>query len=241
MKGVILAGGTASRLYPLTTVTNKHLLPVGRIPMIYHSILKFKESGIKKIMIITSPSHMGDVVRQLGSGHEFGVEFTYKVQDQAGGIAQAIGLAENFIGDDLFGVILGDNIFEDSIKKYKEKFESQKKGAMVFLKIVKDPKRFGVAEIDKDGIVLSIEEKPENPKSFYAVTGLYFYDPSVFSIIKKLKPSARGELEVTDINNAYLKRNELSSSIINGFWTDAGTFSSYFYANSLVKNIEYKI
>lgn len=183
MKGVILAGGTGSRLYPLTKVTNKHLLPVGRYPMIYHSIQKLIKADIHDILIVTGRDHMGAVVNLLGSGHEFGVSFTYKVQDQAGGIAQALGLAENFVGDNSMVVILGDNVFEDDISVYVRKFIEQEKGAKILIKDVHDPERYGVAELS-GGHILSIEEKPKLPKSSYAVTGVYMYDNNVFNIIK---------------------------------------------------------
>ncbi|MDN5301117.1 MAG: glucose-phosphate thymidylyltransferase [Thermoanaerobacteraceae bacterium] len=237
MKGVILAGGTGSRLFPLTKVTNKHLLPVGKYPMIYYPIYKLIEAGIKEILIVTGKEHMGSVVNLLGSGYEFGVEFTYKIQDQPGGIAQALGLAEHFVNGDKCVVILGDNIFEDNINPYVASFEKQEKGAKVLLKEVPDPERFGVAEL-KDGMVVSIEEKPKKPKSNYCVTGIYMYDNRVFDIIKTLKPSARGELEITDVNNAYIKDGTLTYDILKGSWTDAGTFESLRRANELSYNIE---
>lgn len=236
MKGIILAGGTGSRLYPLTKVTNKHLLPVGKYPMLYHSIFKLKQCGITDILIVTGKDHMGDVVNLLGSGHDFDVKFTYKVQDQAGGIAQALGLAENFVGNNQMVVILGDNVFEDNISPFVNKFFKQEKGAKILLKEVHDPQRYGVAELRGDNII-SIEEKPREPKSAYAVTGIYMYNASVFNIIKTLKPSSRGELEITDVNNAYILSNELTFDIIRGWWTDAGTHTSLQYANELAKNI----
>ncbi|MGX1983420.1 glucose-1-phosphate thymidylyltransferase [Thermolongibacillus altinsuensis] len=238
MKGIILAGGTGSRLYPLTKVTNKHLLPVGKYPMIYHAIYKLKEANITDILIVTGREHMGDVVNLLGSGSEFDVEFTYKVQDQAGGIAQALGLCEAFVGNDLMTVILGDNVFSDSIVPYVENFKKQAAGAKILIKEVKDPERFGVPELEGDRIK-SIEEKPKKPKSRYAVTGIYMYDAKVFDIIKTLKPSARGELEITDVNNAYIERNELTYDILNGWWTDAGTHASYLRANELAKDVDF--
>jgi glucose-1-phosphate thymidylyltransferase len=236
MKGIILAGGTGSRLYPLTKVTNKHLLPVGKYPMIFHSIAKMKEADIHDILIVTGKDHMGDVVNLLGSGGEFGVSFTYKVQDEAGGIAQALGLAEQFVGDDQMVVILGDNIFQDSIAPFVQRFKAQRNGAKILIQKVDDPHRFGVPEISGDKIV-SIEEKPKDPKSSYAVTGIYMYDSKVFDIIKTLKPSARGELEITDVNNAYIARNELTYDILEGWWTDAGTHASLAKANELAKDI----
>ncbi|MFH1361716.1 MAG: sugar phosphate nucleotidyltransferase [bacterium] len=225
MKGIILAGGTGSRLFPLTKVTNKHLLPVGRKPMIYHSIEKLIGVGIEDILIVTGVEHMGDIVSLLGSGKDFGCKFTYKVQDEAGGIAQALGLAENFVGDDLIAVILGDNIFQDNLKSFAAGFRGQGSGAKIILKEVADPERFGVVEI-KDKKIISIEEKPKKPKSNFAVTGIYFYDASVFEIIKGLKPSSRGELEVSDINSAYLAQDKLSYDVLSGWWSDAGTFAS---------------
>lgn len=225
MKGIILAGGTGSRLYPLTKVTNKHLLPVGRKPMIYHPIGKLTEVGIDEILIVTGVEHMGDIVNLLGSGREFKCRFTYKVQDQAGGIAQALGLAESFVGDDKMAVILGDNIFEDKLKPFVDKFVTQKKGAKILVKEISDPRRFGVVEV-KNGKVVSIEEKPKKPKSNFVVTGIYFFDSEVFKTIRQLKPSGRGELEITDVNLAYLKRGTLTFDILSGWWSDAGTFES---------------
>lgn len=230
MKGIVLAGGTGSRLFPLTKVTNKHLLPVGRKPMIFHPIEKLIEAGIKEILIVTGVDHMGDVVSLLGSGHEFGCEFTYRVQDQAGGIAQALGLARNFIHDDQMVVILGDNIFEDNIKPFVEAFRKQKVGAKILLKEVPDPERYGVAQLDGAKVV-GIEEKPKKPKSTLAVTGIYMYDAAVFEIIRTLKPSGRGELEITDVNNAYIARRQLTYDTFKGWWTDAGTFDSLQRAN----------
>lgn len=233
MKGIILAGGTGSRLYPLTKVTNKHLLPVGDKPMIYHPIEKLTEVGIDEILIVTGTEHMGAVVNLLGSGKDFGCRFTYKVQDEAGGIAQALGLAENFAGNDPVLVILGDNIFESSLKKAVKDYPG--KGAQILIQDVPDPKRYGVAELDGDKVV-SIEEKPSEPKSNYAVTGIYFYDPSVFECIKTLKPSGRGELEITDVNNHYIQKGAMKSSILSGWWTDAGTPESYQIANELIRS-----
>lgn len=234
MRGIILAGGTGSRLYPLTKVTNKHLLPVGKKPMIYHPIEKLLEIGIKDILIVTGIEHMGDVVSLLGSGKDFGCRFTYKVQDEAGGIAQALSLAEDFAGGDLMTVILGDNIFEDDLTPFAKSFEKQKKGAKVLIKEVPDPHRFGVVEI-KDGKVVSIEEKPKQPKSKFAITGIYFYDREVFKIIKGLKPSRRKELEISDVNFAYLRKNTLTYETLSGWWTDAGTFESLERAALLVE------
>lgn len=230
MKGIILAGGTGSRLYPLTKVTNKHLLPVGNKPMIYYPIEKLTGVGIEEILIVTGTEHMGSVVNLLGSGREFGCRFTYKVQDEAGGIAQALGLAENFVGDDSMLVILGDNIFEQPLQEAVDNYPGH--GAQILLKEVDDPKRFGVAEI-KGSKITGIEEKPEHPKSDFAVTGIYMYDAAVFNFIKTLKPSDRGELEITDVNNAYIRQDALRYSVLDGWWTDAGTPKSYKFANQL--------
>ncbi|QGG55277.1 sugar phosphate nucleotidyltransferase [Paenibacillus sp. B01] len=235
MKGIILAGGTGSRLYPLTKVTNKHLLPVGQYPMIYHSIYKLKAAGIDDILIVTGRDHMGDVVNLLGSGYEFGVSFSYKVQDQAGGIAQALGLARSFIGYDPMAVILGDNVFQDDMKPFVDNFKKQGNGAKILLKEVHDPERYGVAELNGSHIV-SIEEKPKQPKSSMAVTGIYMYDNNVFDIVKELKPSGRGELEITDVNNAYIQQGLLTYDVLSGWWTDAGTHESWANANELVRH-----
>jgi glucose-1-phosphate thymidylyltransferase len=233
LKGVILAGGTGSRLRPLTKVTNKHLLPVGEKPMIFYPIEKLTAIGIEDILIVTGLEHMGDVVALLGSGKDFNCRFTYRVQDEAGGIAQALGLAEVFSNEDSLAVVLGDNIFRDSLDGYAQNFINQKSGARIILKQVQNPQRFGIAEIKNDKIV-RIEEKPQKSKSDYAVTGIYFYDSSVFEIIRTLKPSARGELEVTDINNAYLEKQQLAYDIMAGWWSDAGTFESLKRANELI-------
>ena len=233
IRGVILAGGTGSRLKPLTKVTNKHLLPVGQKPMIYYPIEKFLGAGIDEILIVTGVEHMGDVVNLLGSGRDFRCRFTYKVQDEAGGIAQALGLAENFARGELMAVILGDNVFEAELKKYAEKFRKQKEGARILLKEVENPQRFGVAEV-KGNKIIGIEEKPAKPKSNYAVTGIYFYDCAVFEIIRRLKPSRRGELEITDVNNAYIEKGLMEYDVLEGWWSDAGTFESLRYVNDLV-------
>lgn len=238
MKGIILAGGTGSRLYPLTKVTNKHLLPVGKYPMIFHSVAKLKEAGIHDILIVTGKDHMGDVVNLLGSGYDMGVTFTYKVQDQAGGIAQALGLAEHFVGNDSMTVILGDNVFEDSIETSVSNFIDQGKGAKILIQQVPDPARYGVPELEGDKIV-SIEEKPKAPKSQYAVTGIYMYDATVFEIVRTLKPSDRGELEITDVNNAYIAAGTLTYDVLNGWWTDAGTYASLIKANELAHDIRF--
>jgi glucose-1-phosphate thymidylyltransferase len=233
LRGIILAGGTGSRLMPLTKVTNKHLLPVGQKPMIYYPIEKLTSIGVEEILIVTGIEHMGDVVSLLGSGKQFGCRFTYKVQDEAGGIAQALGLAENFAQRKPVVVILGDNVFEANLKDYADRFISQKTGARVLLKQVPNPQRFGVALVSDDKII-GIEEKPKKPKSDYAIIGIYFYDALVFDIIQELKPSGRGELEITDVNNAYIAKSQLAYDILEGWWTDAGTFESLDRANELV-------
>ncbi len=235
LRGIVLAGGTGSRLMPLTKVTNKHLLPVGEKPMIYYPIEKLTSAGIAEILIVTGVEHMGDVVGLLGSGKNFGCRFTYKVQDEAGGIAQALALAENFAGDHPIAVILGDNIFQAGLKAYAEKFAAQKQGARILLKQVPDPERFGVAEL-AGGKVVGIMEKPDEPKSDYAVTGIYFYDLAVFEMIRTLKPSGRGEFEITHVNQRYIDKGQMAYDIIEGWWTDAGTFESLNKANELVAN-----
>ncbi len=236
MKGVILAGGTGSRLFPLTKVTNKHLLPVYDKPMIYYPLQTLLDAGITEIMIVSGRGHAGHFLELLGSGEEWNAHFTYQIQEQAGGIAQALGLAERWVEDDNVAVILGDNIFQDKIREYVTTFTG---GAMIFLKEVPDAHRFGVAELDGDRIV-SIEEKPKHPKSNYAVTGLYLYDSKVFSIIRQLKPSARGELEITDVNNAYVQEGMMKYTILKGFWTDAGTFDTLIRAGVLVQKYRKK-
>lgn len=235
LRGIVLAGGTGSRLRPLTKVTNKHLLPVGQKPMIYYPIEKLTAAGIDEILIVTGVEHMGDVVSLLGSGKDFNCRFTYKVQDEAGGIAQALALAENFAQGQPVAVILGDNIFHANLKKYVDKFIAQCTGARILLRQVPDPQRFGVAEL-ADGKIISIEEKPPKPKSNYAVIGIYFYDGGVYDIIRMLKPSARGELEITHVNDAYIAKGQLAYDIIEGWWTDAGTFESLARAGEFVKN-----
>jgi glucose-1-phosphate thymidylyltransferase len=234
MKGIILAGGTGSRLLPLTKVTNKHLLPVGDKPMIFYPVEKLRDAGISEILIVTGLEHMGAIVNLLGSGKDFGCQFTYRVQDEAGGIAQALGLATQFSRDDKMCVILGDNIFEDSIRPFVEEFSSSKIKAKILLRKVTDAGRFGVAEVEGKKII-SIEEKPKNPKSDYAVTGIYFYSPDVFEIIKTLKFSGRGELEITDVNNEYIRRGEMSFNVLDNWWSDAGTFDSLAHASTLVR------
>lgn len=234
MKGVVLAGGTGSRLFPLTKVTNKHLVPVGRYPMIFHPIAKLAEAHIRDILVVTGTEHMGDIVRVLGSGRALGLEFTYRVQDQPGGIAQALSLAEGFVGEDLCTVILGDNAFGESIAPFVSAFERIGEGAMLLLKEVPDPERYGVAEMDAVGQrILHIREKPIRAPSALAVTGVYLYDTHVFDIIRTLSPSARGELEITDVNNAYVERRRLAHRMLSGWWTDAGTPPSLALANRM--------
>jgi glucose-1-phosphate thymidylyltransferase len=231
MKGIILAGGTGSRLYPLTKVTNKHLLPVYDKPMIYYPLHTLISAGITEIMIVSGRGHAGHFLELLGSGMEFGVSLTYEIQEKAGGIAEALGLAASWADEDNVAVILGDNIFQDDVRSEVSSFEE---GAEIFLKEVPDARRFGVAELKGDRVI-SIEEKPEHPKSSYAVTGLYLYDPTVFSAIKNLKPSGRGELEITDVNNAYLRKGCMRFSVLRGYWSDAGTFDSLMRASMLVQ------
>ena len=234
LKGIILAGGLGKRLYPLTKITNKHLLPVYGKPMIYYPIQTLVDAGISDILIVTGGMHAGEFLRLLGNGKEFGLKhINYTYQEGEGGIAEALKLAKHFAEDDRIVVILGDNIIEKDIKKAAADFSKQQCGAKILLKKVSDPERFGVAELQGDKI-LGIEEKPKHPKSDYAVTGIYMYDNKVFEIIKTLKPSGRGELEITDVNNAYIKRGELTYNILDGWWSDAGTFESLLRANNLV-------
>lgn len=231
MKGIILAGGTGSRLFPLTKVTNKHLLPIYDKPMIFYPLQTLINADITEIMIISGRGHAGHFLELLGSGTEFGIQLTYEIQEGAGGIAQALGLARKWAGSENVTVILGDNIFEDSVGDAVRSFSS---GARVFLKAVPDAQRFGVAEVSGERIV-SIDEKPKKPKSNLAVTGLYIYDPDVFRIIQELKPSARGELEITDVNNAYIRNGMMKFSLLSGFWTDAGTFDSLVRAGIIIQ------
>jgi len=234
MKGVVLAGGLGTRLYPLTKITNKHLLPVYDKPMIYYPIMTLVDAGIKDIMIVTGGNHAGDFLRLLGNGDEFGLEgINYAYQEKEGGIAEALGLAEHFVDGQKVVVVLGDNLIEASIKKEVSEFKKQKKGARILVKDVPNPERFGVVEFKGDKIA-HIDEKPKKPKTNYAVTGIYMYDGQIFDIIKTLKPSRRGELEITDVNNRYIEKGELSYSVLEGWWTDAGTFDSLLKANQLV-------
>lgn len=234
MKGVILAGGLGMRLSPLTKITNKHLLPVYDKPMIYYPLRTLINAGIDDILIVTGGNNAGDFLRLLGNGKEFGLKhINYTYQEGEGGIAEALSLAEFFADEERVCVILGDNIIERNITAAVEAFTQQKKGAKILLKEVPDPQRFGVPELKGDQIV-RIEEKPANPKSKYAVTGIYMYDHSVFDLIKPLKPSQRGELEITDVNNAYIEQGTMTYDILDGWWSDAGTFDSLLYASKLV-------
>jgi glucose-1-phosphate thymidylyltransferase len=234
MKGVILAGGLGTRLYPLTKVTNKHLLPVYDKPMIYYPIQTLINAGIDDILIVTGGNNAGDFLRLLGNGKEFGLKhINYTYQEGEGGIAEALRLAEFFASGEKICVVLGDNLIEKNIRKAVENFQKQKEGAKILLKEVPDPQRFGVAELKGDRIV-RIEEKPEKPKSQYAVIGIYLFDQEVFNFIKTLKPSDRGELEITDVNNQYIEKGLMTWDILEGWWTDAGTFESLLRANQLV-------
>ena len=234
MKGVVLAGGIGSRLLPLTRVTNKHLLPVHNLPMIYYPIQALVNVGITEIMIVTGGHSAGDFLRLLANGKDFGLQqLNYAYQEGEGGIADALRLAEHFADNGAVCVVLGDNIIENNFLDAAESFRKQERGAHIVLKEVHDPERFGCPEIS-DGRIVRIEEKPRKPKSRFAVTGIYMYDTSVFEKIRRLKPSGRGELEITDINNMYLEEGALSHSILEGWWTDAGTFESLRHATNLV-------
>lgn len=231
--GVILAGGSGSRLYPCTKVTNKHLLPIGDMPMIFYPLKKLVGAGITDILIVTGTEHMGDFISLLGSGKDFGCRLTYRVQDEAGGIAQALALAERFANGEPMCVILGDNIFQDSIKDLIDTFRTNPTNAQIILKEVPDAERFGVAVVSGDRIT-QIIEKPTDPPTKLAVTGVYCYPGDVFDIIRGLRPSQRGELEITDVNNAYIKAGRLGFSSFDGYWSDAGTFPSLAKANELI-------
>jgi glucose-1-phosphate thymidylyltransferase len=234
MKGVVLAGGTGSRLNPLTRVTNKHLLPIYDKPMVYYPIQTLVNAGIEEILLVTGGKNAGDFLRLLGNGRDFGLKhLNYTYQEGEGGIADALGLAEYFAAGDPICVVLGDNIIENDICRAVEGFKKQKDGAKILLKKVDDAQRFGVAEIRGDQ-VLGIEEKPKAPKSDYAVVGIYLYDSTVFQKIRRLKPSGRGELEITDVNNFYIDEKKLTYEILEGWWTDAGQFESLLRANTLV-------
>lgn len=234
MKGVILAGGLGTRLYPLTKVTNKHLLPVYDKPMIYYPIQSLINAGIDDILIVTGGNNAGDFLKLLGNGKEFGLRhINYTYQEGEGGIAEALRLAEFFASGEKICVVLGDNIIEKNIRRAVENFQRQKKGAKILLKEVPDPQRFGVAELKGDRIA-RIEEKPKKPRSRYAVIGIYLFDQEVFNIVRTLKPSDRGELEITDVNNRYIEKGLMTWDILEGWWTDAGTFESLLRANQLV-------
>jgi len=234
MKGVVLAGGTGSRLNPLTRVANKHLLPVYDKPMVYYPIQTLVNAGIQEILLVTGGKNAGDFLRLLGNGRDFGLKhLNYTYQEGEGGIAEALGLAEYFEGREKICVILGDNIIENNICGAVESFQKQAAGAKILLKEVSDAHRFGVADI-RGNAVVGIEEKPKNPKSNHAVIGIYFYDHTVFQKIRRLKPSGRGELEITDVNNFYIEEGTLTCDFIDGWWTDAGTFESLLRANAMV-------
>jgi glucose-1-phosphate thymidylyltransferase len=234
MKGVVLAGGTGSRLSPLTRVTNKHLLPVYDKPMVYYPIQTLVNAGIEEILLVTGGNSAGDFLRLLGNGSDFGLKhLNYTYQEGNGGIAQALGLAEYFAAGQKICVVLGDNIIENNICHAVERFREEDDGAKILLKLVEDAQRFGVAEVH-DNRVINIEEKPKSPKSNYAVTGIYLFDETVFHKIKRLSPSGRGELEITDVNNFYIEEGKLTYEMIDGWWTDAGTFESLMRANNLV-------
>ena len=235
LKGVILAGGLGTRLHPLTKVTSKHLLPVGNEPMVFHSVKQLTTAGITDILIVTNPQYVGDFVKVLGGGSDFGCEFTFRVQEEAKGIAHALALAEGFANGGRIAVLLGDNIFEITIQQAVNDFHAQQQGARVLLKQVSDPERYGVATL-KGKHIVAIEEKPKRPKSDYAVVGAYFYEASVFDIIRTVKPSARGEYEITAVNNAYIQRGELEYSLVRGEWIDAGTFESLTEAHQILLN-----
>lgn len=234
MRGVILAGGKGTRLGELTKVTNKHLLPVGPYPMVYHPLKKLVGAGLTDILLVSGTEHMGDFVELLGSGVAHQCRLTYRVQDEAGGIAQALGLAELFCTAARSCVLLGDNIFQAPLKPMLAAANAHPDWAWIGLKQVHDPGRYGVAEVEGNK-VLSIEEKPKKPKSDFAVVGIYIYPPDVFEVIKTLKPSGRGELEITDVNTHYLRQGRLGSSVLDGYWTDAGTLDSLDVANELVR------
>jgi glucose-1-phosphate thymidylyltransferase len=236
IKGIVLAGGLGSRLYPLTAVTNKHLLPVWNKPMIYYPIQTLVDSGVTEVMVVTGGNNAGDFLMLLGDGKELGLKhIEYAYQKGQGGIADALKLAEDFADNAKIVVVLGDNIIEKSIKTSVDKFKDQENGARILIKEVPDPQRFGVVEFDKKKNTISkIVEKPKNPKSKYAVTGVYMYDNGVFDIAKRLRPSKRGELEITDVNNAYIKAGLMQYDMLSGFWTDSGTFESLLRANNLV-------
>jgi len=240
MKGIILAGGLGTRLHPLTEITNKHLLPVGKEPMIWHPVRQLAHAGVQETLVVTSTHHMGDIVNSLGSGKRFGCEFTYRVQEEAGGIAHALALGERFAEGQSVVVLLGDNVFERSIAPHVDAFRRQSKGARVLLKQVGDPERFGVAALDEKQVI-AIEEKPTHPKSNFAVVGCYMYPADLFAVIRSIQRSVRGELEITDVNNTYIKSGLLEYGFVEGRWTDAGTFESLIEANALLLSTNNRI
>ncbi len=234
MKGIVLAGGLGTRMHPLTKVTNKHLLPVYNEPMIYYPIKALVNAGIDEILIVTGGGNSGDFLRLLGNGKDFGLKhINYTYQEGEGGIAAALSLAEYFADEDRIVVVLGDNIIEKNIRRAVQAFREQKEGARILLKEVTDPQRFGVPVFEGDRIV-RVEEKPANPASSYAVIGIYMYDRRVFDFIKTLKPSQRGELEITDVNNFYIREGKMEWDVLDGWWSDAGTFESLLYATNMV-------
>ena len=236
MKGVVLAGGTGSRLFPITRVTNKDLLPVYDKPMVYYPIQTLVNAGIEEILLVTGGKNAGDFLRLLGNGRDFGLKhLNYTYQEGEGGIAEALGLAEHFADGEKICVILGDNIIENNIRQAVQNFNKQEHGAKILLKEVPDAERFGVADV-RGHNVIGIEEKPKAPRSSYAVIGIYLYDPTVFQKIRRLKPSGRGELEITDVNNFYSQEGSLTYEVLDGWWTDAGTFESLLRANNLVSS-----
>ena len=243
LKGVLLAGGQGSRLYPLTRITNKHLLPVGRYPMIFHPLVRMRRAGIREVAVVTSPGHMGDVVNLLGSGRDMGLDLTFRVQDEPGGIAQALSLCASFAAGHPLLVILGDNILGedigDQVVAFRKQLAADGAGARVLLKEVPDPERYGVPRLDGDRIV-EIIEKPSDPPGNYCVTGLYFYDAGVFDVIAGLAPSARGEYEISDVSNAYIRSGRLSWGVLNHWWGDAGTLEGWHEANELARDLVYE-
>lgn len=239
MKGVVLAGGTGSRLYPLTKVTNKHLLPVYNEPMIYYPIKTLSAAGITNILIVIGGESIGDFLKLLGSGKELGVSITFRAQVDSKGIPAALALAKDFIGGEKFMVVLGDNIMKDSLEKEAKAFEKNDVGAHIFVKEVKDPERYGVVDVSGDKVA-GIEEKPKHPKSNLIASGVYMFSPKVFGIIPNLKPSVRGELEISDVLNMFVRNNDLSFSKIEGYWTDAGTLEALYHANTVVREKKLK-
>jgi len=234
MKGIILAGGAGTRLKPLTLVTSKQLLPIYDRPMVFYPLQTLLKAGIKEILFIVSPDRAGDFLRVLGSGKEFGAKFTYEIQDKPNGLAEAFIIGADYIGDEPVSMILGDNLFLGHEHEIKDAFQSFSGGGRLFAKKVPDPERFGVVELDTNDQIVSIEEKPIKPKSNYAITGLYLFDQKVVEISRSLKPSSRGELEITDIHKSYLQTNQLDVKIFNGQWLDTGTFDSLLKAGQMI-------